>query len=751
MRYPPAALIIILIWSCQAPDHPHESHKPFTAGQVAPSTAAMIDSVKTAQQHVDPEKVTVFLSRQRADMYQQRLQSTTGLPKANLMVMYGFEELKAGNTRDAIKAFEDVLALVEPMEIPGKQQTILEVRKLLALSFLRLGEQENCILHHTSASCVLPVAEAGQHSETEGSQRAMDLYKEILKEQPDDLTSKYLLAIAAMTLGKYPEAVPPAMQLPKDYFQSNVSFPVFTDIAGELGLDRRGLAGGIAVEDFNNDGHLDIFHTSWGFNDQVYFHQNNGDGTFRDVAESAGLKGVTGGLNIRHADYNNDGFNDVLILRGAWFRDQGKIPNSLLRNNRDGTFTDVTVEAGLYSKRPTQTAVWSDFDLDGWLDLFIGNESIPQSGADFNFPSELYRNNGDGTFTEVSGTSGIHVNAFIKGATAGDVNNDGKEDLYISVLNGPNQLFLNTSDASGIQFRNISGTADVAEPYVSFPTWMFDFDNDGWLDIFVSAYSDGSEDLPGKVLRAYGTTDDPFRPRLYRNQGNQTFSDISSSAGLTEPAFTMGSNYGDLDNDGYNDIYLGTGEPNLKSVVPNKMYWNQSGKTFADITFAGGFGNIQKGHGVGFGDMDRDGDQDMYIVMGGSFEGDVYQNIFFENPIGQDQSWLVLKLEGVKSNRSAIGARIEIIIIENGIKRSIHHVVSTGSSFGGNSLQIETGLGKAQSIDQIIIHWPALNVQPQVLKNITINKAYLVKEGEAAVALDYTPVPLRKKQHEHHH
>ena len=188
MRYPPAALIIILIWSCQAPDHPHESHKPFTAGQVAPSTAAMIDSVKTAQQHVDPEKVTVFLSRQRADMYQQRLQSTTGLPKANLMVMYGFEELKAGNTRDAIKAFEDVLALVEPMEIPGKQQTILEVRKLLALSFLRLGEQENCILHHTSASCVLPVAEAGQHSETEGSQKAMDLYKEILKEQPDDLT-----------------------------------------------------------------------------------------------------------------------------------------------------------------------------------------------------------------------------------------------------------------------------------------------------------------------------------------------------------------------------------------------------------------------------------------------------------------------------------------------------------------------------------------------------------------------------------
>ena len=286
---------------------------------------------------------------------------------------------------------------------------------------------------------------------------------------------------------------------------------------------------------------------------------NDGKGSFIDVTERTGLVGVTGGLNLRHADYNNDGHMDFLILRGGWFRDQGKIPNSLIRNNGDGTFSDVTVKAGIYSKRPTQTAVWADFDLDGWLDLFIGNESIPQNGADFNFPSELFHNKGDGTFEEISVKAGLNINGFVKGSFGGDINNDGLPDLFASILQSPNRLFLNTSDEKGISFKDISPTANIAEPIVSFPTWMFDYNNDGWLDIFVSAYSDGTEDLPAKVLRAYGRTDDPFRPRLYRNNRNMTFTDVSSAAGLTEPAFTMGCNYGDLDNDGFPDFLPGDG------------------------------------------------------------------------------------------------------------------------------------------------------------------------------------------------
>lgn len=760
MRIPAIAYSLIgILYICLMGCHTQESpnvkdttHQPLTnATSPHPETLAMIDSVRKAQQTIDPMKVTVILSKERAAAFKQKAETSTGLEKANFMVMHGFEELKAGESKKALEIFQNVIAFTEPLQIPGKEQTMLEVKKLLALSALRLGEQENCILNHTSASCIIPIAVAGQHEKTEGSTLALEVYADILDQNPNDLTSKYLYNIAAMTLGKYPDEIPAAYQLPKNYFTPTVSFPVFIDIATQLGLDRRGLAGGIAVEDFDRDGDLDIMHTSWGFDDQIILHRNNGDGTFEDVASVSGLKGVTGGLNLRHADYNNDGYADVLVLRGAWLRDQGRIPNSLLKNNGDGTFTDVTVSAGLYSKMPTQNAVWADFDLDGWIDLFIGNESIQDAGPEFHFPSLLYHNQGDGTFKEVSREAGLNVNSFVKGSTAGDINNDGLEDLYISSLNTFNKLFLNISDETGLKFKDISGAAGTSEPFVSFPTWMFDYNNDGWLDIFVSAYSDGSDDLPGKVLNAYGKKDDPFRPRLYRNNGNSSFTDMSSQTGLTEPAYTMGCNYGDLDNDGFLDFYLGTGEPNLKSVVPNKMYWNRAGKSFSDVTYAGGFGNIQKGHAVGFGDMDKDGDEDIYVVMGGSFEGDVYQNIFFENPIGQKNNWIVLKVEGVHANRLALGARVAIDVIENGTKRTIHNVVSTGASFGGNSLQLEIGIGKATKIEKVTVIWPTRKAPPQEFTNLEINKAYFLKEGAEPEAISYQAVPFKKTTGHHVH
>ena len=704
-------------------------------------TLAMIDSVKKAHNAVDPMKTQIIKTAQRAMIFRQQAEAVQGLDKVNFLLMAGFEDLKAGNTQAGIDLFREVLNFVEPIEgLEGKEKTMLEVKKLLALGALRLGEQENCILNHTAASCIVPIAKAGQHTKPEGSEEAMQLYLEILREDPNDLTSKYLLNIAAMTLGKYPDGVPASLRLPKRLFESKVSFPAFTDIATPMGMDRRGQAGGIAVEDFDRDGHLDILHSAWGFDDQIMYFHNNGDGSFTDIAKASGLKGVTGGLNLRHCDYNNDGWPDVLLMRGAWLRDQGKIPSSLLRNNGDGTFTDVTVSAGIYAKRPTQNAVWADFDLDGWLDLFIGYESMPEMGPLFNFPSVLYHNQKDGTFKEVSAAAGLNINAFIKGSTSGDINNDGLEDLFLSVFNGPKQLYLNVSTEGNIRFQNISASAGVADSYVSFPTWMFDFNNDGWLDIFVSAYSDGNdprnvEDLPGKILRAYGKTDDPGRPHIYKNNGNSTFTDVSSSLGLHEPAFTMGCNYGDLDNDGFLDFFLATGE-------------------FADVTYAGGFGNIQKGHAVGFGDLDRDGDQDIYVILGGSFEGDVYQNMFFENPVGNKNNWVTLRLEGITANRLALGARVDIEVLENGKSRMIHDVISTGASFGGNSLQLELGLGKADIIKKLTIRWPSRSAAPQVIENLAVNKAYFIKERSAPEEVDYTPVPFKKTgghgEHQHH-
>ncbi|MEO6130658.1 MAG: CRTAC1 family protein [Saprospiraceae bacterium] len=757
-------IIILSLTSCRPEQKAEKDHEMdmgqqdhmssatgIVVAQSSKETLAMIDSVQKAQAAVDPSKVNIILCAQRAQLYKSKLASVSGLEKANLMVMYGFEELKAGNTQQAMDAFRDVITFVTPMQIPGKEKTILEVKKMLAIAALRLGEQQNCISNHTSASCVIPIAKAGQHTLKDGSTEAMELYTEVLKEDPEDLTSKYLLNIAAMTLGKFPDGIPASMRMPERYFKSKIDFPMFTDIAPEIGLDKRGLAGGVAVEDFDRDGDLDVIASSWGFHDQIRYLRNKGDGSFEDVTAQSGLQGVTGGLNLRHADYNNDGYADVLVLRGAWLRDQGRIPNSLLRNNGDGTFTDVTLSSGIYSKCPTQNAIWEDFDLDGWLDLFIGNESIPELGSAFNFPSEFYHNQHDGTFKEMAADAGLNINSFVKGSTGGDINNDGLPDLFISNLNGANMLFLNTSDKTGIHFQNISGTAGIGEPYVSFPTWMFDYNNDGWLDIFVSAYSDGSEDLPGKVLRAYGKKDDPFRPRLYRNNGNNTFTDMSSEMGLTEPAFTMGCNYGDLNNDGYPDFYLGTGEPNLKSIVPNKMYLNREGKYFDDVTYSGGFGNIQKGHAVGFGDFDKDGDQDIYVVMGGSFEGDIYETIFFENPMPHDNNWVILRLEGVNSNRSAIGARVEVDIIENGKPRKIYEMVSTGASFGGNSLQVELGLGKAEEITNLKVMWPNSNKDVQEFQHVVINKAYTLKEGGQLVTVDYQYVAFKKDGMHHQH
>lgn len=168
----------------------------------------------------------------------------------------------------------------------------------------------------------------------------------------------------------------------------------------------------------------------------------------------------------------------------------------------------------------------------------------------------------------------------------------------------------------------------------------------------------------------------------------------------------MGCNFGDLDNDGFLDFYLATGDPSYFSIVPNKMYHNVNGEKFEDITYSAGFGHIQKGHAIGFGDLDFDGDQDVYAVMGGAFEGDVFGNLLFENPIGNKNNWINIVPEGTKSNRSAISGKIIITIDENGKEIKIYHSVGTDASFGGNSIMAEIGLGKATSIKKLEIKWP---------------------------------------------
>src|SRR5262249_20660034 len=181
---------------------------------------------------------------------------------------------------------------------------------------------------------------------------------------------------------------------------------------------------------------------------------------------------------------------------------------------------------------------------------------------------------------------------------------------------------------------------------------------------------------------------------LYHNNHDGTFTDVAKQAGVHKLMWGMGINYGDLDNDGWLDFYVGTGNPELAFLTPNRMFRNNEGKGFQEVTTAGGFGHLQKGHGISFADLRNFGKQDIFESMGGIYDGDTAYDVLYENP-GFENHWITLKLEGVRSNRSAIGARIKVLTTEEGKDRTTYRTVGTGGSFGANPLRQEIGLGRA--------------------------------------------------------
>ncbi len=577
---------------------------------------------------------------------------------------------------------------------------------------------------------MLPLRGGGVHRWREPSRQAIGILTNVLAEFPGSLAARWLLNVASMTVGEYPDQVPARWLIPPSVFASEVAFPRFREAAPAAGLAPNELSGGSVVDDFDGDGLLDVMVTSIGLRDQMRFYRNNGDGTFAAREREAGLLGLTGGLNLVPADYDNDGHLDVFVLRGAWMREEGKHPNSLLRNRGDGTFEDVTEAAGLLSFHPTQTAVWFDFDGDGWLDLFIGNEMIPGHPRHL---CELHRNQGNGTFKEIARLSGVTVQHYVKGVSAGDFNNDGRPDLYVSVLGGANRLFRNDGPRDPAQgpnagwiFTDVAPAAGVTEPMDSFPCWFFDYDNDGWDDLFVTGYK--ITDVGDVAADYLGLAHTGAKARLYRNRGDGTFTNVTAAARLDRLLHAMGSNIGDLDNDGWLDFYLGTGDPDLLTIIPNRMFRNAEGRFFQDVTTAGGFGHLQKGHAVSFADLDNDGDQDVHEDMGGAMTGDVYPNVLFENP-GFGNHWLKLRLQGVKANRCAIGARVRVDIEEDGRARSLHRTVSSGGSFGANPLRLEIGLGKAGRVVGVEILWPGSGTR-QTVRGLQFDRAYVIVEGE---------------------
>jgi hypothetical protein len=493
--------------------------------------------------------------------------------------------LKLGQEK---KAIEFLGHIVERAKDNRMDQLGVEAKKSLALAYLRLGERNNCIAGHNSGSCIFPIRDRGIYMDPAASQKGIGLYQELLQQDPGDQESRWLLNLAYMTIGAYPDKVPSAWLITGlDKDTSAYSIKPFQDMSGALGLNNfRSQAGGSIVDDFNNDGYLDIITSSWDLEEPMHYFRNNGDGSFTDVSKESGLSSIKGGLNIIEADYNNDGFKDILVLRGAWLQEFGRQPKTLLRNNGDGTFTDVTVESGILSFNPTQTATWADFNNDGWLDLFIGHET---TSPEHPHPSELYINNQDGTFTEVAAEAGCREIAFMKGVTSSDYDRDGWPDIFISCRDGRKMLLKNKGIKSRIpQFEDVTHAAGLdREMTFTFPAWFWDYDNDGWPDIFTCGYRfQGSlactaaaealrQPLPLNTSRMY----------LYRNNHDGTFTDVSAAVGLDRPVFAMGANFGDLDNDGWLDMYLGTGNPDYASLVPNRMFKNIEGGSFGGNPF----------------------------------------------------------------------------------------------------------------------------------------------------------------------
>jgi tetratricopeptide (TPR) repeat protein len=612
-----------------------------------------------------------------------------------------------GNLDPAIEEYK----LSYELALSSVPTAIPQMEAALGIIYLHKSGMENDVFRAPGEKCLFPVRPGNAYQKKDDSNLAIEYFLKYLEKKPADLEVKWLLNLAYMTVGKYPSGVPEKYLLPPAAFASKEDVGRFVDVAADAGLNIFSTAGGIIVDDFENNGLLDVVTSGFESCAPMHYFHNNGDGTFTERTKEAGLAGMVGGLNLLQTDYNNDGCLDILVLRGAWEFPQ---PRSLLRNNCNGTFTDVTAGSGLEKPVSSQTAVWVDINNDGLLDLFAGNETGP---------TQLFLNKGDGTFEDISLSSGVGrgADSFSKGVAADDYDNDGYVDLYVSNLTGRNFLFHNNHDKT---FTEVALQAGVPGTGRGFATWFFDYDNDGFPDLFTTSYFASVDE----TMRTY--LDLPHNAqtlRLYKNLGDGTFRDVTQEAGLDKVYMPMGANFGDIDNDGYLDIYMGTGNPSYASDVPNVLLRNHDGKYFVDVTTSSGTGELHKGHAIAFADLGNNGNEDIVTVIGGATPGDSHALRIFKNP-GHDNDWITVKLVGVKTNRVAIGARIKVTVENQGQgTRSIYRTVSSGGSFGASPLQQHIGLGKSARIVSLEIDWPASKTK-QVFSDVQKNQFLEITE-----------------------
>jgi tetratricopeptide (TPR) repeat protein len=471
----------------------------------------------------------------------------------------------------------------------------------------------------------------------------------------------------------------------------------FKDIAPELGVDRFDGNGTCGWGDYDGDGDMDVFLA--GSQTFMAVFRNDG-GRFTDVTEQVGLAKVPAGYSLNLVDYDNDGKPDLYISFNGW---NGPMKNRLY-HNLGGRFEDVSAKSGADDPGDGFVSLWGDLDNDGWLDVAIAN-GVLKDGSTI----QVYRNKRDGTFENMTKAAGLQeppTHGEI-GIALGDYDKDGDLDILINGSEQvPNRLYRNEGKW---KFTEVSREVGIIQPlHNGFVCFFFDYNNDAWPDVLIASLAAWDATVEG-LKAGYSPKSvremHPDASRLFRNNGNGKFTDVTFEAGLFYPMGVMGAGVEDFDNDGYLDIYFGTGDPLLSRLEPNRVFRNNGNGTFSDVTGVVGFARPgNKGHGVTFIDFDNDGDLDVYAQLGGHYPGDMARNAFYRNVKANQNNWIQLELQGTKSNRDAIGAQVTL--------RSgdflVYREVKGSEGFGATSpYRVHLGLGKRTKADSIEIRWPS--------------------------------------------
>lgn len=524
--------------------------------------------------------------------------------------------------------------------------------------------------------------------------------------KPSSERARYWLWLSAQKAGGYPEEVPANLRMEaRDGYHPTAL--QLEDVATEIGLDKVSGGRGTAVLDFDGDGYLDVVIA--GAHAGCSLFHNNGDGTFEDVSIGSGLDQCAYGFGVSAGDFDNDGRPDLYVTSLGFYNGEGK----LFHNNGDGTFTDVTKEAGVDFWGPGFTATWVDYDLDGNLDLFVANNV---GGLfDRKTRNRLFHNNGDGTFTEVGEEVGLHTPWPTIGASWGDINNDGYPDLLTSGM-GRAQLFRNNGNGT---FTDVSREAGIDAPAIGSAVLWCDIDNDGWLDIIQFTYS-----RPGDAIHTLRHGQGPAGGsplRIFRNNRDGTFSLVSTEFGVTGCWGTMSACAGDVTNSGHLDLLLGNGDPSMDRSEASVLLENDGQGKLRNVSFSAGMPFTGKGHGVNMADLAGDGRLHLVVASGGLYPGDL-QTTTVHRPKARPGNYLNVRLTGINCNRDAIGARIKL----RAGARDQHRLVSGGSNFGCLPLEQHFGLGDLTQVERLEIRWP--NGRKQILQDLPVNTSIAIEE-----------------------